>query len=162
MDKGEYDVTEPIWNAKGQNIVQHVPEIPEKPSTPPRTPPASPVSLPEPETPCITCTRQPPGYYCKLNDGEYTSSATTVTPENVEHSSNHWVLTAAEAEPTLCKALSGLDSQEWQEAVNYEISQLEKLGAWKVVTSLSNANIIPCHFILATKHRDREKLKLQA
>jgi hypothetical protein len=162
MDEGEYDATKPVRNADRQNIVQYVPEIPEKPSAPPRTSPASPAPLPKPESPCITHIRQPPGDYRKPNDGEYTSSATTVTPKNVEHSSNHWALTAAEAEPTLHKALSGPDGPEWQEAVDYEISQLEKLRAWKVVTPLSTANIIPCHFILATKHRpDGEKLKFQ-
>jgi hypothetical protein len=112
MDEGEYSATEPIQNANGQNIVQYVPKIPEQPSAPPRTPPASPVPLPKPETPHITRTCQPPGYYCKLNNGEYTSSATAVTPKNVEHSSNHWALAAAEAEPTLHEALSGLDGLE--------------------------------------------------
>ncbi|OAX31547.1 hypothetical protein K503DRAFT_676972, partial [Rhizopogon vinicolor AM-OR11-026] len=52
---------------------------------------------------------------------------------------------------TLREALSGPDGAEWQEAVDYEISQLEKLKAWKVVTPLRNANIIPCHFVLAMK-----------
>jgi hypothetical protein len=134
---------------KFQNSQAHLPET-------------NPVPLPEPETPCITRTHQPPGYYRKLNNGEYTSSATTLTPKNVEHSSNHWALAAAEAEPTLREALSGPDGLEWQEAVDYKISQLEKLGAWKVVTPLSNANIIPCHFVLAMKcGPDGEKLKLQ-
>jgi hypothetical protein len=53
------------------------------------------------------------------------------------------------------------DGLEWQEAVDYEINQLEKLRAWKVITPLSNANIIQCHFVLATKcGPDGEKLKL--
>jgi hypothetical protein len=163
MDEGEYDATEPVQNANGQNIIQHILKIPEHPSAPPKTPPTNPVPLPKPETPHITRTRQPPGYYRKLNDGEYASSATTLTPKNVEHSSNHWALTAAEAKPTLREALSGPDGLEWQEAVDYEIIQLEKLRAWKVVTPPSNANIIPCHFVLATKRGpDGEKLKLQA
>jgi hypothetical protein len=102
MDEGEYDATEAIQNANGQNIVQHIPKIPEQPSAPPRTPPTNPVPLPKPETPRITHTCQPPGYYRKLNDGEYASSATTLTPKNVEHSSNHWALAAAEAEPKVC------------------------------------------------------------
>jgi hypothetical protein len=122
MDEGEYDATEPVWNANGQNIVQHIPKIPEQPNATPRTPPTNPVPLPEPETPRITRTCQPPGYYCKLNDGEYASSATALTPKNVEHSSDHWVLTAAEAKPTLREALSGPDGPEWQEVVDYEIN----------------------------------------
>jgi hypothetical protein len=59
--------------------------------------------------------------------------------------------------------LNGPDGVEWQEALDYKISQLEKLGTWEVADAPSGANIIPCHFVLATKHGpDSEKLKLHA
>jgi hypothetical protein len=58
---------------------------------------------------------------------------------------------------------SGPDGAEWQAAVDYEIGQLEKLSTWKIVDCPLHTNIIPCHFVLATKCRpDGEKLKLQA
>jgi len=61
----------------------------------------------------------------------------------------------------LKEALSGPDAAEWQEAIDYEISQLEKLGTWKIVDLPKGANIIPCHFVLATKRGlNGEKLKL--
>jgi hypothetical protein len=73
----------------------------------------------------------------------------------------HWALATAEAEPMLKEALSGPDGTEWQAAVDNEIRQLEKLSTWKIVDYPPHANIIPCHFVLATKHRpDGEKLKL--
>jgi len=75
----------------------------------------------------------------------------------------HFALAAAQAEPTLKEALNGPDVPEWQEAINYEIGQLEKLGAWKLVDPPRAANIIPCHFVLATKRvPDGEKIKLRA
>src|SRR5258706_12298104 len=75
----------------------------------------------------------------------------------------HFALAAAQAEPTLKEALSGPDAQEWQAAIDYEIGQLEKLGAWKIVDPPRASNIIPCHFVLATKRGpDGEKLKLRA
>ena len=59
--------------------------------------------------------------------------------------------------------MNGPDAVEWQEAIDYEISQLEKLGAWEIVDAPKNANIIPCHYVLATKRGpDGEKLKLRA
>jgi hypothetical protein len=60
-------------------------------------------------------------------------------------------------------ALSGPDGPEWQAVINYEINQLEKLKVWKIITPPCNANIIPCHFVIATKRRPNgEKLKLRA
>ena len=167
MDEGEYDAVEHSnGRANGQSIVHPVPQTHSQasvqPSAPPKTPPASPAPLPAPTAPRITRTRQPPGYYRALNEGQQASSAIAVTSD-IEHSSIHWALAAAEAEPTLREALSGPDGPEWQAAVDYEIAQLEKLEAWKVVTPPHNANIIPCHFILATKRGpDGEKLKLRA
>ena len=76
---------------------------------------------------------------------------------------HHLAMAAAEPEPMLQQALNGPDGVEWQEAINYEISQLEKLGTWEVVDTPRGTNIIPCHFILATKQGpDGEKLKLCA
>jgi hypothetical protein len=73
----------------------------------------------------------------------------------------HWALATAEPEPMLKEALSGPDGEEWQAAIDYEIGQLEKLSAWKIVNHPPCANIIPCHFVLATKcGPDSEKLKL--
>jgi hypothetical protein len=55
------------------------------------------------------------------------------------------------------------DGAEWQTAIDYEIGQLEKLGVWRIVNPPPRANIIPSHFVLATKHSaDGEKLKLRA
>jgi hypothetical protein len=66
-----------------------------------------------------------------LHEGQHASSAISATSaisdEDVEQSSIHWALATAEAEPTLREALSGPDGEEWQDAVDYEISQLEKL-----------------------------------
>ena len=42
-----------------------------------------------------------------------------------------------EPEPTLKEALSGPDGPESQDALDYEIGQLEKLGAWKIVSYMS-------------------------
>jgi hypothetical protein len=63
----------------------------------------------------------------------------------------------------LKEALNGPDGAEWQTAIDYEIGQLEKLGVWQIVDPPPRANIIPSHFVLATKHSaDGEKLKLRA
>jgi hypothetical protein len=80
-----------------------------------------------------------------------------------ESAARHLEMAAVEPEPTLKQALNGPDAAEWQEALDYEIGQLEKLGTWEVVSTPSGANINPCHFILATKRGPNgEKLKLRA
>jgi hypothetical protein len=161
MDEGEFDVEEDI--AKGPKVVHHIPPTPAQVPASPQTPPTIAIPLPEPTALHITHTRQPAGYYRALNEGQHASSATTATPDDVEHSSIHWALAAVEVEPTLHEALSGPDGPEWQAAVDYEINQLEKLKAWKIITPPHYANIIPCHFVLATKRGpDGKKLKLRA
>lgn len=45
----------------------------------------------------------------------------------------HLMLAAIKSESTLQQALNVLDGIEWQEVLDYEISQLEKLGTWEVV-----------------------------
>jgi hypothetical protein len=63
----------------------------------------------------------------------------------------------------LKEVLNGPGGAEWQTAIDYEIGQLEKLGIWQIVDPPPRANIIPSHFVLATKcGADGEKLKLRA
>jgi hypothetical protein len=110
------------------SINQHVP-------TPtPSTPSKAETPLPEPTAPKATHVRPPIGYYKSLHQGE---SASLVTTDDKEDDAplTHWALAAAEPEPTLQQALNSPDAVEWQEAIDYEISQLEKLGAWEVLTS---------------------------
>lgn len=118
-----------------------------------------------------TCS-SPPGYYRALNEGEVATVAIQDLFETEESDyADEQVLTqwqelafaAAEAEPMLSQALNSPDAIEWQEAIDYEISQLEKLGTWEVVTPPAHANITPCHYVLATKRGpDSDKLKLCA
>ena len=138
------------------NNTQHV--SPPAPATPPKVPQA----LLIPTAPRATCVRPPIGYYKALNEGESAAIA-KIEEVDEEDSPAHWALAAAEPEPTLQQALNGPDAIEWQEAIDYQLSQLEKLGAWEVVNAPRNANIIPCHYVLVTKHGPNgEKLKLRA
>ena len=52
---------------------------------------------------------------------------------------------------TIDKALRGLDAEKWQEALVYEISQLEKLGTWIVEDLPKGHNAIPCSEVLKIK-----------
>jgi hypothetical protein len=111
--------------------------------------------------PRITCICPTTGYYRALHEGE---GATFTSIEEIgEEEQVHWAAAAAEAEPTLKEALNGPDGAEWQAAIDYEIGQLERLGVWQIIDPPPRANIIPCHFVLATKRgADGEKLKLRA
>jgi hypothetical protein len=159
-DKGGYSA--PVDVLPMKNIVQPIATI-APPLPMPPTPPRSATPLPIPIAPRTTHVRPPAGYYRALNEGELASSAAMDSSVDDSPDEVHWALAAAEAEPTLKEALSGPDGAEWQAAIDYEIGQLEKLSTWKIVDYPPHANIIPCHFVLATKRRpDGEKLKLRA
>ena len=52
---------------------------------------------------------------------------------------------------TLDKALCGPNAKEWQEALEYEISQLEKLGTWVVEDLPKGEMAIPCSEVVRVK-----------
>jgi hypothetical protein len=93
-------------------------------------PPQLPTPLPMRET----HTRHPPGYYAQLNEGQVTLVAIESLMEAseidllYEEAHIHLALAVAQPEPTLQQALNGLDGVKWQEVLDYEISQLEKLS----------------------------------
>jgi hypothetical protein len=52
---------------------------------------------------------------------------------------------------TLDKAMQVPDAKQWQEALEYEISQLEKLGTWEVVDLPQGHMAIPCNEVVRVK-----------
>jgi hypothetical protein len=83
--------------------------------------------------------RPPLGYYTALHEGEMASIALdSLTEASVidlmdEEVHIHLALAVTEPELTLQQALNSPDSAEWEEALNYEISQLKRLGTWEIV-----------------------------
>ena len=51
----------------------------------------------------------------------------------------------------LDKALHGPNAKEWQEALDYEINQLEKLQTWVVEDLPPGQTIIPCSEVIKVK-----------
>jgi Reverse transcriptase (RNA-dependent DNA polymerase) len=51
----------------------------------------------------------------------------------------------------LDKALQGLDAKHWQEALEYKIGQLEKIGTWEIVDLPHGHTAIPCSEVLRVK-----------
>ena len=52
---------------------------------------------------------------------------------------------------TLDEALRAPNAKQWQEALDYEISQLEKLGTWVVETLPQGKTAIPCSEVIKVK-----------
>jgi hypothetical protein len=157
LDEGESEA--PAEELRTSSHVQHAKLEAEAPKTPPQAT----QTLPTPSTPKLTRVRPAAGYYRALHHGEKASVAVETGESQELTNPIHWALAAAEPEPTLKEALSGPDAEEWQEAVDYEIGQLERLGAWEIVDAPPRVNVIPCHFVLATKRGPNgEKLKLRA
>ena len=66
---------------------------------------------------------------------------------------NFTLIGALGTEPrSLNDALSGPHTKEWQTALDYEISQLEKLGTWVIEDLPKGHNTIPCSAMLKKKH----------
>ena len=60
---------------------------------------------------------------------------------------------------TLDEALRGSDAKEWQTALDYEISQLEKLGTWVVEDLPKGQSAIPCSEVLTIKRGPDGEIK---
>jgi transposase InsO family protein len=162
-DEGDSEAA-PNASTTNTNVQNVTPQI-QMPSTPPKAL-QRPITPPAPRS---SQTRHPPGYYAALNRGEAASLAASDVVEPVEPyfedtPLTNYALAAADPEPTLKQALSGPDAAEWQEAIDYELGQLEKLRTWDIVdVPPKRINLIPCHFVLATKcGPNGEKLKLRA
>jgi hypothetical protein len=56
----------------------------------------------------------------------------------------------------LDEALRGPDAKHWQEALEYKISQLEKLGTWEVVDLPLGHTTIPCSEVVRPRWRSAE------
>jgi hypothetical protein len=55
-------------------------------------------------------------------------------------------------DPTMLdKAMQGPDAKRWQEALEYKISQLEKLGTWEIVDLPQGHMAIPCNEVVRVK-----------
>jgi hypothetical protein len=60
----------------------------------------------------------------------------------------------SEDEPSLTEALGGNECSAWFDAVDAELSQMEKVNAWIPVTPPRDANIIPSRYIFHRKHNE--------
>ena len=60
---------------------------------------------------------------------------------------------------SLDEALRGPNAKEWQAALDYEISQLEKLGTWVLEDPSKGVPIIPCTEVLKEKHGPTGEIK---
>jgi hypothetical protein len=61
--------------------------------------------------------------------------------------------------PSMDEALHGPDAQKWQEALNYEISQLKKMGTWIVEDLPAGHTAIPCTEVLRIKRGPDGKIQ---
>jgi hypothetical protein len=120
LDEGESAHMEEIEGVSKECNAPSIQHIPDSSTTP---------DNPEPRQ---TRARPAPGYYSQLQKGQ----TAAVAIENLREASEldlldeeahiHLALAVAQPEPTLQQALNGPDGPEWQEALDYELSQLEK------------------------------------
>src|ERR1700724_3656826 len=56
-----------------------------------------------------------------------------------------------EDQPHIDQAINRPESNQWTEAIEAELTQIEKLGTWDVVEAPPGANIIDSRFVLCRK-----------
>ena len=113
------------------------------------------------------CQRKPPGAYNDMNEGlvasiaqcnglrDETESIIDI-PEDDNTTYNlppdFALIGGLGSDPCLLdEALRGLNAREWQTALDYEISQLEKLGTWVIEDLPKGHSTIPCGEVLKVK-----------
>ena len=67
-------------------------------------------------------------------------------------------LAISEDEPSLREALNGDEKEAWLDAIEAELTQMEKVNAWTPVVPPSDANIIPSLFVFRRKRNEMGKI----
>ena len=65
-----------------------------------------------------------------------------------------YAMAISEDEPSLKEALSGDEREAWIDAIEAELTQMEKVNAWVPVIPPPDANIIPCRFVFRRKRNE--------
>jgi hypothetical protein len=67
------------------------------------------------------------------------------------HEAMEVAMAASEDEPTLSEALNGDERSEWSDAIDAELTQMEKVNTWVPIIPPPNANIIPSCYVFRRK-----------
>ena len=67
-------------------------------------------------------------------------------------------LAISEDEPSMREALSGDEREAWMDAIEAELTQMEKVKAWAPVIPPPDANIIPSLFVFRRKRNKTGKI----
>jgi hypothetical protein len=59
---------------------------------------------------------------------------------------------------TAREALNSAQSQQWAEAIDEEIAQLEKAKAWEIVKFPAGANVLKSRYVFKTKHDNNHEI----
>ena len=150
-------------------IIQSIHTLPARPSTPVSSQVDPPLELqsikptselendrdelPEPEM--TRRPRKPPGAYRLMHEGLTAAFAhdDEQIPESNQDTYLNYALIASDPHtPRLLEeALRGPDREHWKRALDYEISQLEKLGTWTIEDLPKGQTTIPCTEVLKEK-----------
>ena len=67
-------------------------------------------------------------------------------------------LAISEDEPSLKEALSGDEREAWVDAIEAELTQMEKVNAWTPVIPPPDVNVIPCRYVFRRKRNETGKI----
>jgi hypothetical protein len=67
------------------------------------------------------------------------------------HEAMELAMSTVTDEPNLQEVIEGSEHRQWKDAIESELTQIEKLRTWNLVTPSPNANIIPSMYTLRRK-----------
>src|ERR1700761_8785792 len=95
-----------------------------------------------------------------MNEGYVAALVHEIDPEDELLPPDLALVGTLNSEPkSIDEALRGPDAEEWRKALEYEISQLEKLGTWIVEDLPKGQSAIPCSEVLKIKRGPDEEIK---
>ena len=90
-----------------------------------------------------------------VDDGLSPKRTSPADQGGVDEDNWEWAMAMSGDEPSLREALNGGERQAWIDAIEAELTQMEKVNAWVPVIPPPDANVIPTMFVFRRKRNDK-------
>ena len=90
-----------------------------------------------------------------VDDGLSPKQTSSADQGGVDEDNWEWAMVMSGDELSLREALNGGEHQAWIDAIEAELTQMEKVNAWVPVIPPPDANIIPTMFVFHRKHNNK-------
>ena len=93
------------------------------------------------------------------DDDDHALFCATASISEGEEETDFVFTSAPGDEPSWNKALTGPDCKKWLTAQDVEVEKLDSLHTFDVVSTLTDVNIVPTHYVCKRKHNAKGKIE---